>query len=158
MNALVTKATVAQEYLEASEYGALYGWQFSPINESGLLFTVLLVSPVDQERYELEFRFDDYPEKPYLIEFLHSPSGQRGTQACYPKGADHFFHPNAAICHPCSRKAYVGYAGLHGDWNMAGWQKIAGGMTNLRFILDGIYSRIIDKTLYHGRMAKPLGQ
>jgi hypothetical protein len=152
MNKIVTLATVQQEYDEAKAYGENLGWKFSEIDNELQVFTVLLVSPVDQEEYLLEILFDDYPEKPLLLDFIFIPTKEKGKPVCYPKGIDSFFQPTGSICHPCSRKAYVGYANLHADWNMAGWQSIAGGMTSIRFIIDGIFTRISNKSTYDGRM------
>jgi len=150
MSALVSQATVELEYQEASEYGASYGWEFSPLDAEKQLFTVQLVSSVDQERYWFEFRYDDYPEKPYLIEPFYPPTGERGTLVCFPKGPDTFFHPSGFICHPCSRRAYAN----HGEWAMSNWRLLAGGMNKLRYILDTFYHRINNQPYYHGRMAK----
>jgi hypothetical protein len=154
MNALVTRMTVEQEILEAKAYGEPLGWQFSDIEIDRCVFTVRLHSSIDDQEYLVEFQYDDYPEKPYLIDFIHSRSNLKGQSSCYPKGkTDSFFHPQGLICHPCSRKAYTGYNNVHADWGMAGWQQIAGGLTSLKNVLDAIYTRITDKTLYDGRMA-----
>ena len=152
MNKAVSLATVKQEIEEAMEGSEGYGWGFT-LNFENQSFTVLLQSPVDQEKYLLDFGFDDYPEKPYLINFIHPETGVVNCASCLPKGHDSFFHPSVfTICHPCSRRAYAGYTGLHGDWNMTGWQTIAGGMINLKFILIGIQERISNKNFYHGRL------
>ncbi|RZL00897.1 MAG: hypothetical protein EOO89_30320 [Pedobacter sp.] len=151
MNNIISQATVEQEIEDAKEYSELYHWIISPIDTEKQKFTVLLQSPIDQEKYLLEFGFDDYPEKPYLIDFIHPESGERGLAKCFPKSYDSFFHQQIlVICHPCSRKAYQGYSNLHSDWNMTGWQKLAGGMTSLKYILDAIYGRISNKIIYHG--------
>ncbi len=152
MNKAVSLATVKQEIEEAMECREDYGWEFK-LNLENQSFTALLQSPVDQEKYLLEFCFDEYPEKPYLINFIHPDTGAVNVAGCLPKGHDSFFHPNRfTICHPCSRGAYADYTGLHGDWNMTGWQTIAGGMINLKFILIGIQERISNKNFYHGRL------
>jgi hypothetical protein len=154
MNATVTQLTVDHELTEAREYGTCYAWQISDPDTDNQLFNVQLCSPVDQEIYLMEFRYDDYPEKPYLIEFIHPGSGLRGDKTCVPKCRhDSFFHPEGLICNPCNRKAYEGYRGLHSDWKMTGWQQIANGLINLKSILDAIYTRIADKTIYEKRMA-----
>jgi hypothetical protein len=153
MNKAVSLATVRKEIEETMEFGAAYGWQINTASLEKEVFTVLLQSPVDHEKYLLEFGFDEYPEKPYLINFIHPLSGAVNSCGCLPRGSDSFFHSNGyTICHPCSRRAYAGYTNLHADWPMAGWQKIAGGMINLKFILMGIFERISDKTIYHGRL------
>lgn len=153
MNRMVTLATMQQEFAEAVTGCEVNGWEFSEIKEETQQFTVRMVSPIDQEIYIIEFHFDDYPEKPFMIEFLHPSNGQRGTSVCYPRGYDSFFQPTGSICHPCCRKAYAGYTGLHADWQMAGWQQIAGSLTRLLPILEAIFTRISNKSTYNGRMA-----
>jgi hypothetical protein len=153
MNAVVTQMTVDQEVLEAKAYGEPLGWQFSEIEIDNQVFAVRLHSSIDGEDYVVEFEYDNYPEKPYLIEFFDPTMELKGHPSCYPRGkTDSFFHPRGVICHPCNRKAYSGYGNLHGEWNVAGWQQIAGGLTNLKNILDAIYTRITEETLYDGRM------
>jgi hypothetical protein len=152
MNLQVVLATVEEQVGMAIEYGSAYGWDFSAIDEEHLRFTVLFQSPIDQEKYLLEVVFDDYPQKPLLLDFLHHETSERGFRKCWPKGNDSFFNEGTlAICHPANRRAYAGYKAMHPDWKMDGWQKLAGGMIDLKSILDGIYSRLCDKTTYHGR-------
>lgn len=152
MNAEVVLATVEDQVSAAREYGKVYGWVISPIDEKGQSFTVLFQSPVDQEEYLLEVVFDDYPQKPLLLDFLHHESNDRGLRKCWPKGNDSFFNEGSlVICHPANRRAYSGYKALHTDWKMDGWQTIAGGMIDICSILDGIYSRLCNKTTYDGR-------
>jgi hypothetical protein len=147
---------VRDEINECHENCESYGWLISAINEEEKTFKVFMTSPLDKEAYEIEFEFTNYPEHPYLIEFIDPRTKEKGTEYSYPKGkTDSFFHqPRRVICHPCSRKAYKGYTSLHSDWEMIGWQSIAGGITNLASILDAIFTRISDNTLYDGRMAK----
>ncbi len=152
MNKAVSLATVKQEIEEAMECSKDYGWEFT-LNLEKQSFTVLLQSPVDQEKYLLQFCFDDYPEKPYLINFIHPDTGAVNSQGCLPRGHDSFFNQHGyTICHPCSRRAYAGYTGIHPEWNMSGWQTIAGGMINLKFILIAIQERISNPKIYHGRL------
>jgi hypothetical protein len=153
MNKAISLATVRKEIEDAMEYGEIYGWQINSASLDTGKFTVLIQSPVDQEKYLLEFVFDDYPEKPFLINFIHPETGAVNGLGCLPKGNDSFFNTHAlTICHPCSRGAYAGYKNLHTEWPMIGWQKIAGGLINVKFILMGIYERIADKNLYDGRL------
>jgi hypothetical protein len=152
MNSTISLLIVEKEIQEAREYGEALGWQFAYHDTGAQLFTVLLTSPIDQQVYRIDFQYDSYPQIPYLIEFVHPNTMVKGSKNCYPKGKDSFFHPNGAICHPCSRKAYSGFSNLHSEWNMTGWQQIAGAMISLRYILDGIYTRISETSLYEGRM------
>jgi hypothetical protein len=154
----ISLATVVQEMEDAREYSELYGWEISAIDVNAMLFTVLMRSPIDEEKYLIEFGFENYPELPYLIDFVHPITGERRNAKCMPKCMhDNFFQPNAfIICHPCSRRAYKGYSNLHGDWSMEGWKANANGTTDLKSILNVIYTRISDKTNYVGRMDKTM--
>jgi len=158
MSPEISLALVEQEHHEASKFGEQFSWELSAIDAGSQLFNVRLDSPVDQEPYWLEFRFGDYPDKPYLIDLFYPPTGERATPRCYPKGPDSFFHPNALICHPCSRRAYREMAGPHQDWNLADWRRMAGGMDRLVGILNGIYFRISNVEYYNGRMASAPGR
>jgi hypothetical protein len=114
-------------------------------------------SPIDNQEYIIEIRFDSYKEIPLNIEFIepNNPSA-RGTKNAYPLGKGKygsFFHEKLpSICHPCSRKAYS--PDLHHEWELAGWQQNPqiGSLTNLRAILSAIYWRISDEDEYGGRM------
>lgn len=153
--ALVSLLKVKEEIKECQENCEQYGWVISSIDETNQTFTVLMTSPIDKEVYELYFKFDNYPEYPYFIDFTDPQTRQTGTAHAYPKGkTDSFFHaPRVVICHPCSRKSYKGYTGLHSEWELIGWQSIANGLVRLNPILEAIYARITDNTFYDGRMA-----
>jgi hypothetical protein len=151
---LISLETVNSEIDACNENCKMYGWKISAVEDDNQSFTVLMISPIDSERYHLHIVFDRYPQIPYLLDFIDPETQQIGTKHAYPKNKDDsFFHPNAVICHPCSRKSYAGYAGLHGDWQMDGWKKNAGGLININAILDAIYTRISNKFLYNGRLA-----
>jgi len=152
----ISQQTVAEEIIACQENCNDYNWLISSIDEVNQLFTVKMASPIDNAPYIIEFKFDNYPESPYLIDFIHPISLTKGIYTAYPwyKG-DSFFnrHTNdGVICHPCSRKSYAGYTGIHTDWQITNWKAIAGGLINLNAILDTIYSRISNKTHYAGRM------
>ena len=151
MNTEISLLTVKQEIEDADEYCKSYNINISSIDEINQRFTVLMRSLVDKEQYIIQFGFDDYPEKPYLIDFIHPETKEAGKPNCYPEGGDNFFHPNGLICHPCSRKAYAGYTGVHSEWSMLSWRENAGGLKNLKGIIDCIFSRISDKTYYKRR-------
>jgi hypothetical protein len=151
----ISLITVRREIEECHDGYALYGWSTSDIDVDNQTFTVFMTSPIDNEKFELEFKFDNYPEWPYLIDFIDPKTRGKGTVHAYPKGkTDSFFHGNGVICHPCSRKSHRGYSGLHQEWNLIGWQTLAGGLINLKSILEAIYIRISDNSFYDGRMAK----
>jgi hypothetical protein len=153
-----TSLAIMQKELEACQVDAsLHHWEISQIDEPNQVFTVKMKSPIDNEEYILEIKFDNYKEIPLYIEFIDPTTGERGTKNAYPasKGkTGSFFHTNQCICHPCSRKAYSGLSGLHPEWTMAGWQsnEKTGTLTNIRAILSAIYYRISNEEEYGGRM------
>ncbi|MFD0940190.1 hypothetical protein [Pedobacter boryungensis] len=152
----ISSATVAEEIEACQENCKDFNWLISPLDEVNQLFTVSMVSPIDQKEFIIEFRFDNYPETPYLIDFVSPENKQVGEFSSYPLyQGDSFFNRVAqggVICHPCSRKAYAGYSGIHSDWQLVNWRAIAGGLINLNAILDTIYTRISNKTWYRGKM------
>ena len=95
---------------------------------------------------------------PLHIDFIDPESGKSGIQRAYPKStgnAGHWFHNHPCICHPCSRKAYKTEGGPHRDWTLGGWRQNpkVGSLTNIKAILQAIYSRISNSDLYGGRMS-----
>jgi hypothetical protein len=139
---------------DCEKVAVLYHWTISPIDKANQLFTVKMRSPIDEQQYIIEIKFDNYKEFPPFIEFVDPTTGQRGTKSAYPVGkgrTGNFFHPKAVICHPCSRKAYEN---VHKDWHLAGWQlnPKTGTLTTMRAILAAIYSRISNEEEYGGRM------
>lgn len=159
VDARISLITVQRELKECQEDCKRYHWEISNIDEQNQTFIVKMKSPIDNELYVIEIKFDNYNEWPPYIEFIDPISDQRGTKKSYPlsSGGDYgsFFHPqHPSICHPCSRKAYQGYTGLHGDWNITGWQQnpYTGTLTNIRAILLAIYGRISNRKTYGGRM------
>jgi len=153
----ISVATVAAEIEACQENCKDFNWLISPVDEINQLFTVSMASPIDQGEFILEFKFDNYPETPYLIDFICPITKLVGITSAYPKYlGDSFFNSTAqvgVICHPSSRKAYVGYTGIHADWQPTNWRSIAGGLINLNGILDTIYTRISNQTHYSGKMA-----
>jgi len=159
MNKAVVLATVRSEIEEAKQYGEAYNWIFSEIDEDKQSFTVLLQSPIGtpvgsetqiREKFLVEFVFDGYPAQPYLINFIDPAANDRGKRTCIPHCDDSFFNQGRlVICHQCNRGAYV--QGLHPDWDLSAWRSLAGGLTDLKWILEVIFSRISDPTKYHGR-------
>jgi hypothetical protein len=147
----ISLLTVKAEIAACSDDAEVYGWVISEINKVTQRFSVTMKAK-DSEVYKISFQFDNYPQLPFLIDFIDPDSGVNGTKHAYPKSGDSFFHPNGVICHPCSRKPYSGYSGLHCDWNITGWKLIADTLTTLHAILHAIYSRITNNN-YAGRMA-----
>ena len=152
----ISIAIVRKEIADCGVDVDRYGWEFFEINEEGLSFTVKMFSPVDGEIYLIWIRFDNYKEWPLLIDFVDPLNGQEGTKNAYPQCKnDGFFHGQALICNPCSRKAYGNLKGPHPEWQYAEWQTNpkTGALKNLRAILLAINERIRRPELYKGRMA-----
>lgn len=152
----ISIATVKSELDKCQEYCKRYSWDISEINETDLKFTVLMVSPIDEELFIIEILFDNYPQMPPLIEFLDPQTGARGVKNAYPKNRDSFFHSMPCICNPCSRKSYKAFShsAPHGDWQFNGWKTNpkVGNLKSLNWILATIYTRISNKQHYEGRM------
>jgi hypothetical protein len=150
-----TSAAIVRKELEDCRADAsLYHWEISQLDEEKQVFTVKMKSPIDNQEYVIEMKFDNYKEMPLLIEFIDPATGERGTKNTYPSStgkSGSFFHPNQCICHPCSRKAY---GSLHNDWQLAGWRSNdkVGLLTNIGAILSAIYYRISNPEEYGGRM------
>jgi hypothetical protein len=73
---------------------------------------------LDKERYILVGSFDDYKEKPPLLDFEEPDTGKVGTKRAYPRSKDSFFHGDPCICAPFSRKAYQR---VHPGWQFSNW-------------------------------------
>lgn len=154
----IALSNVRRELDECKDVAELYGWEISYINEKAQLFHVQMISPIDDEKYIMEIKFDNYKSIPLLIEFIDPKSNKRGIRRAYPKSQDYagrFFHGHPCICHPCSRKAYKSEAGLHPKWSLGGWRQNprVGTLTSIKAILLAIYFRISNEGLYGGRMS-----
>jgi hypothetical protein len=154
----ISLSIVKSELAECGEDAKRYGWIISEIDESNQLFSVSMQSPLDRQEYILEVKFDNYKELPLYLEFIDPVTNERGTRNSYPRNEgdnSSFFHSQPCICNPCSRKAYVGYSGVHKDWtNLQGWQQHEkiGELKNVGAILRAIFFRISSDKLYRGRM------
>jgi hypothetical protein len=148
---------VRKELGDCQEDLERFGWEISDLDEKGQTFTVKMQSPIDNEQYQLEIKFDNYKEWPLHIEFIDPSSGEKGNKNAYPADGGKcgsLFHGHPCICHPCSRKAHKGYSNVHADWALIGWQQMpqTGTLTNIRAILRAIYFRISNPDIYKGRM------
>lgn len=148
---------VRKELKDCRDDSESYGWEISEIDTEKQTFTVKMKSPIDNEVYIIEVKFDNYKELPLFIEFIDPITGDKGTANAYPASSAQyggFFHNKPCICNPCSRKAYREYTALHSDWNMIGWEQNpqVGSLTNIRAILQAIYFRIKNSDTYRGRM------
>ena len=151
----ISLAIVQKEIEECQEYAVAYGWKFSSIDDARQSFTVEMKA-IDEQIYLIEIKFDNYKELPLFIEFIDHKTGQKDVKTAYPRCNDSFFHPDKmCICNPCSRKAYAGYSGLHGDWQLIGWEKNQKVTTliSIKAILLAIYCRINNGEIYGGRMS-----
>ena len=155
--------TAKNELKKCHEYCEKYGLKISEIDEDLMTFTVLMVSPIDNEKFIMEIRIDDYPQIPPLIEFVEPVTGLKGTKRAYPDNTvrsgskgDGFFHSMPCICNPSSRKSYKAYSlnAPHGDWKYDGWRNNprTGNLKTLNRIISTIYYRISSKVYYKGRM------
>ena len=150
----VSLSIVKLELEKCREYADKYGWEILTFDEDALLFKVKLSSPLNGEIFIISFKCDNYREWPPYIDFIDPDSGQEGLKKSYPLNSDGFFHQNALICHPCSRKAYGDLKGPHGDWKLVDWEnnpKI-GALKSIPAIILAIYERISQPEVYRGRM------
>lgn len=148
---------VTSELEECIPFAEMYRWDISEIDEQNQTVTVEMKSPVDQEEYLIELKFNDYKTLPLFIEFIEPDTGKRGTKRAYPKSigsAGRFFHGKPCICHPCSRKAYKEYGGPHDNWKIKSWITYDqwGSLKTICSILLAIWGRISNPDLYGGRM------
>ncbi|MCH8902485.1 MAG: hypothetical protein IIA45_01015 [Bacteroidetes bacterium] len=156
---VIKKASILRvktELGKCTKYVELYNWIISPIDETNLVFTVDMASPVDFEKYRFDVGFDNYNEWPVTIDFLDLKTGEKGLKSSYPSSKKHgqFFHPKPCICHPSCRNAYGSYTNLHNEWDMAGWKENpkTGSLKSLEAIFLAIYYRINNSEIYGGRM------
>lgn len=153
----ISLSIVAREIEDSQRDASLFKWEISGIDEQNQSFTVKMKSPIDQEEYIMEIKFDNYKEWPLLIEFIDPKTLVKGTKNAYPSDQGspngNLFHGHPCICHPCSRKAHNGYGNVHTEWNLVGWQQLnAGSLTTIQAILRAIYFRISNPVNYKGRM------
>jgi len=151
----ISNKTISEELKDCEDLYKPDYFEISEVDEESQTLVVKMKSKIDQEKYILKIKFDNYKEWPLLLEFIDPLTGQEGTKHAYPKCTDSFFHDFPCICNPCSRKSYSEYSAVHRDWNLVGWKQNpkVGSLTNLRTILKAIYSRINSEQLYRGRMA-----
>jgi|GEM_PF-1297386 len=159
MEKAISLAIMKKELEACYADATVYGWEFSPIDESNLTFRVRLLKTRDKETYTLTVQFDNYNQWPPLLDFINEETGEAGVKSAYPKCDDSFFniHNNVpVICHPYSRKAYKGFTNLHMDWGeYDGWQANTqhGKFENFRAFLLAVYGRL-NSDKYNGRMEK----
>jgi hypothetical protein len=148
----ISWSIVEEELKAVATTAKAFGWTIELFPDE-LRFTVQMTSGVDGEQYILEFRCDDYKELPPYIELIHPDTGERGSANAYPRNGRSFFHTYPCICAPFNRKAYSGYAGIHGDWSIGNWMALRDGVTTLGAMLLLIQNLINNPSIYHGRMA-----
>lgn len=89
----------------------------SMLSEDDLRFRVRGRSRVDGQTYIVEFRCDDYREKPPFIEMIDPDSSEAGTRRAYPN----CFHGEPCVCARFNRKTYSGHTDLHSEWEFGDW-------------------------------------
>lgn len=151
VDSIISLRIIEDELKDCEKDIKRFGWDISEIDEINHTFKVKMKSPIDDEQYIIEIDFENYKELPLLIEFIDPVTGERGNKNAYPTGD--LFHDKPCICNPCSRKAYKGYANIHQEWNLMGWQneKQVGTLINIQAILRAISSSIRDQEKYLGR-------
>lgn len=117
--ASVSLAHVEKELEQAEPHleGLSLQLDTSMLSEDELRFRVSGESCVDGELYIVEFRCDDYREKPPFVEMIDPRSGEAGTSHAY---AD-CFHSEPCICARFNRKTYPEHTDLHSDWEYGDW-------------------------------------
>ena len=128
-----------------------HGWQLK-WDRDALLLHAEITAP-DEERYIFEFRFDDYPELPPLVDLVHPDSGERNTaRGCFPSGGKSYFHPNNLICAYWSRRAYGALGGPHNDptWIMGDWARSDPTHREIGLIL-ALLADLFEDPSYQGR-------
>ncbi len=154
----VSLSIARKELSDCIPYSYRYNWEISPIDEREMSFNVRMRSPVDNELYIVKIGFDDYRQKPLLIEFIDPDSGSVGSARSYPLSSkDDFFHTMPCVFHPCSRKAYYTFSGLNRYLTPHDWEKYpeVGPLRTIKGVLMAISSRISDPEHYRGRMSGP---
>lgn len=109
----------------------------SMLSEEDPRFRVSGTSRADGELYIVEFRCDDYREKPPFVEMVDPESGELGTKHAYPT----CFHSEPCICARFNRKTYPEYSGLHSDWDLGEWADDAD-VERLSGMISHIFSQI----------------
>ena len=84
----VSLAIVKKELEDCREDSSQYGWKTTGPSEAQQTFSVEMKSPIDDERYIIEIKFDNYKEYPLLIEFIDPGNAERGFQAGGREGTD----------------------------------------------------------------------
>lgn len=111
--------------------------------------------------YILSGLFDNYKEKPPLLDFVDPDTGDVGTRHAYPKCSnDSLFHTFPCICAPFSRKAYQEFApgAPHGNWKTTDWMSSKesnidwSNYNTVPAMLGLIQTRLSRPALYEGRM------
>ena len=150
----VSLSIVKFELIICQKYADKFGWEISALKEDALSFNVKMTSPLDKEIFLISFKCDNYREWPPYVDFIDPNSGEEGLKTSYPLNPNGFFHQNALICHPFSRKAYRDLQGPHGDWKLTDWERNPkiGALKDIPAMLLAIYQRISQPENYRGRM------
>ena len=149
----VSKAIFGAELDGARPLAEDQGWILEVLGDLSLRAAILAPARNggQQECFIFEFSFDDYREKPPLIDLVHPTTGARNTPECFPKGTClSYFHDFKRICAPWSRRAYAEFQGPHPEWPYGDWVKEAGPIKELGLYLHELRSALHDAS-YEGR-------
>ncbi len=155
----ISREHVRQELNLAQDLASTLGWKIESDLEK--LTIKVTMRAHNDDKYILIGQFDDYKEKPPLLEFVDPDTGQTSTPHAYPKCRDSLFHGNGpCICAPFSRKAYKDYrdGAPHGDWKFVDWMSAKASNVDwsnyntLPAMLGLIQTRLSRPDLYEGRM------
>ncbi len=147
----VSLAIIREEIAECDPES--FGWTIGEPDASNLSFQVTMTAK-NKEVYHLHVGFDNYKQSPLLLDFYDPQTGKVGAKNAYPSDKKNFFNKTkVVICHPCNRKAYAGYTGIHSEWDLSNWKSNpgVGQLTRLCAILEAIHCRLTNDD-YEGRM------
>lgn len=152
----IARFNFESELGRARELAMRLGWGWS--DDVDTLAVRVEYTALDNERYILVGTFDDYKEKPPLLDFEEPGTGVVGTAKAFPRSkVDSFFHETGPIiCAPFSRKAYVK---VHPGWQFKDWMTSTeqgvrwSQHSTVAAILQLIFDRLTTPDWYAGRMA-----
>lgn len=149
----VSKATLEDELEQARLHAEDSGWKLEVVEDLKLRGTIQAPERNgNRETFVFEFTFDDYPEKPPLIDVLHPDLQQRNTSNCFPEGGSNYFHEKKRICADWSRRAYGEFEGPHPEWAFTDWKQRSQPVTTIGMILQELMLALHNPS-YSGRSA-----
>lgn len=148
----ISKSLLDFEVQDAQPFVNAMGWDL--VRVSDLNVSLTMVAPEREgkrERYTFDFFFDDYADKPPIIDLVHPETQARNEPTCFPTGHG-YWHGKARICAGWSRRAYKEeFAdGPHDDFHCSSWKTHAEGVVNFGLMLQEIWKALNEPT-YRGR-------